>query len=85
LPRRRTFSHIISFAVELDTDLKKALSLEGVAEIMKKMFNVKVSYETIRQWALTCKKPISRREISMPTTWHADETHIKIKGKGNRL
>jgi len=82
LPRRRTFSHIISFAVEIYTDLKKALSLEGVAEVLAKAFNVKVTYEAIRQWVLTTKKVISRRETSMPTTWHADETYIKIKGKG---
>jgi transposase-like protein len=85
LPRRRTFSHIISFAVEIYTDLKKAFSLEGVAEVLAKVFNVKVTYETVRQWVLTTKKIISRREISMPTTWHADETYIKIKGKGHWL
>ncbi len=82
LPRRRVFSHIISFAVELYTDLKKALSLEGVAEVLMKAFNVKVSYEAIRQWVLAAKKKISRREIFKPTTWHADETYIKIKGRG---
>jgi transposase-like protein len=82
LPRRRTFSHIMSFAVELYTDLKKALSLEGVCEVLLKVFNVKVSYETVRQWILSAKEVISRREIIKPTTWHADETYIKIKGKG---
>ena len=85
LPRRRTFSHIISFAVEIYTDLKKALSLEGVTEVLAKAFNVKVTYEAVRQWVLATKKLISRREISMSTTWHADETYIKIKGKGHWL
>ena len=85
LPRRRTFSHIISFAVELYTDLKKGISLEGIAELLKKIFNVKFSKEAVRQWVLTTKKPIARRQNSMPTTWHADETYIKIKGKGNWL
>ena len=82
LPRRRFFSSIIAFAVEIYTDLKKAISLEGVAEVLAKAFNVKVTYEAIRQWVLTTKKMISRRETRMPTTWHADETYIKIKGKG---
>ncbi len=85
LPRRRNFSHIMSFAIELYTDLKKALSLEGVAEVLMKVFNVKVTYEAIRQWVLAARKVISRRQNSMPTTWHADETYIKIKGKGNWL
>ena len=85
LPRRRTFSYIMSFAVELYTDLRKAASLEGITELLKKIFNVDFSREAIRQWVLTTKKPISRREIDMPTTWHADETYIKIKGKGNWL
>jgi len=82
LPRRRTFSHIISFAVELYTDLKKAFSLEGVTEVLASAFNVKVSYETIRQWVLSAKTMISQREIIKATTWHVDETYIKIKGKG---
>ncbi|MBI3033844.1 DDE-type integrase/transposase/recombinase [Candidatus Woesearchaeota archaeon] len=85
LPRRRTFSHIIGFAVEIYTDLKKGISLEGIAELLLQIFNVKFSREAIRQWVLTTKKPISRREIAVPTTWHADETYVKIKGKGNWL
>ena len=82
LPKRRFFSCIMSFAVEIYTDLRKALSLEGVTEVLKKALDVTVSYESIRQWVLTTKKPISRREIAKATTWHADETYIKIKGKG---
>src|SRR3989344_5261328 len=45
LERRRFFSNIISFAVEIYTDLRKAVSLEGVAELLKKIFGVKVSDE----------------------------------------
>ena len=82
LPRRRTFSQIMSFAVEIYTDLRKAISLRGIAELIKKIFGVVFSYEAIRQWVLTTKKPIYRRENAVPTTWHADETYIKIKGKG---
>ncbi|MBI2145469.1 DDE-type integrase/transposase/recombinase [Candidatus Woesearchaeota archaeon] len=82
LPRRRTFSSIIAFAVEIYTDLRKAISLEGISELLKKIFNVVFSREAIRQWVLSSKKGISRREICVPTTWHADETYVKIKGKG---
>ena len=82
LPRRRTFSNIIGFAVEIYTDLKKGISLQGIAELLKRIFNVAFSKEAIRQWVLTTKKPISRREIVKATTWHVDETYIKIKGNG---
>lgn len=82
LPNRRFFSSIINFSVEIYTGLKKAASLKGVAEIIRDAFNVKVSYETIRQWTILSKKSISPREIMKPTSWHADETYIKIKGNG---
>lgn len=82
LPRRRCFSNIMSFAVELYTDLRKAISLKGVAEVLEKIFNVHISYEAIRQWILASHKPLKRREQAYQTTWHADETYIKIKGKG---
>ena len=82
LPRRRFFSNIIGFAVEIYTDLRKGISLEGVTEIVKKVFCFDVSRESVRQWVLATKKPISRREINNATTWHADETYIKIKGDG---
>ena len=82
LEKRRFFSSIIGFAVEIYTDLRKAVSLQGVAELLKRIFDVKVTYESIRQWVLASDKPISRREIAKATTWHADETYIKIKGIG---
>jgi len=82
LPRRRTFSHIISFAVTLYTDLRKAISLRGIPEILQQAFNVTVSYEAVRQWILAAKNKISRRRNKKPTCWHIDETYIKIKGKG---
>ncbi|MBI5881037.1 DDE-type integrase/transposase/recombinase [archaeon] len=67
--------------MELYTSLRMAASLQGVADIVNKAFNTKVSRETIRQWVLAAEKPIIRRE-NISTTWHADETYIKIKGKG---
>ena len=82
LPRRNFFSNIITFAVELYTSPRMAMSLRGIAEILKKAFNTTVSYEAIRQWVLTTKKPIQRRQNNTPTHWHADETYIKIKGVG---
>lgn len=82
LPRKRYFSNIISFAVELYTDVRKAISLRGIAELLKKIFNVKACYETIRKWVANCKDKISRRKNKKQTIWHADETFIKIKGRG---
>lgn len=75
----------MSFAVEIYTDLRKAISLRGIAELLKKVFNVSFSYEAVRGWVLTSKKTISRREIVQSTCWHADETYIKIKGTGHWL
>ena len=82
LQNKRFFSNIITFAVEIYTDLRKAISLEGVAELLKKIFGVQVSGESVRLWVLSSKNTISRREIVKQTTWHADETYIKIKGEG---
>jgi len=82
LPRRNFFSCIMSFAVELYTSLRIGVSLRGISKILKEAFNIKVSYEGIRQWVLASKPLISRREICVSTTWHADETYFKIKGEG---
>jgi transposase-like protein/DNA-directed RNA polymerase subunit RPC12/RpoP len=85
LPRRNFFSSIMSFAVEIYTSPRMAASLRGVVKILKKVFSISVSHQTIRQWVLDSKKTISRREIAISTTWHADETYIKIKGIGHWL
>ena len=77
LPRRNFFSSIMSFAVELYTTLRIGISFCGVDKILKKAFNVKVSYEAIRQLVLSAKHKISRRQNPVPTTWHADGTYFK--------
>jgi len=81
LPRRRFFSSVMSFAVELYTSPRMAASLRGVSLVLKKAFGVDVTHQTIRQWVLNTKKPVSRRETGVSTAWHADETYFKIKGK----
>ena len=85
LPRRKNFSHIISFAVEFYTSLSVGGSLRGVKKILQKAFNIIVSHETVRQWILASKNKICRRKEKISTTWHADETYFKIKGKGHWL
>lgn len=85
LPRRNFFSSIMSFAVELYTSPRMGMSLRGIVKILKKAFNVVVSYEAIRQWILASKRDISRRKIIEATHWHADETYFKVKGKGHWL
>lgn len=82
LPQRHFFSSVMTFAVELYTSLRIAASLRGIAQVLKKAFNVFVSHETVRQWVLAAKKKLSRRENNVPTVWHVDETYIKIKGFG---
>jgi transposase-like protein/ribosomal protein S27AE len=81
LPRRNFFSCIMSFAIELYTSIGVAASLRGVKRTIKKAFNLDVSHETIRQWILNSKESIDDKCVSSKT-WHADETYIKIKGKG---
>ena len=85
LPRRNFFSCIISFAIEVYTSPRMAASLRGIVKILKKVFSVIVSHESIRKWVLASKKKISRRENPYSTVWHADETYIKIKGRGHWL
>ena len=82
LPRRNFFSSVISFAVEIYTMPRIAISLRGVVDIIKKAFGIKVSYEAVRQWVRAAKQRICRRQIPISTHWHADETYIKIQGKG---
>jgi transposase-like protein len=83
LPKKRFFTNIISFAVEMYVET--GISLRTLARKLKKFFHVKVSHETIRQWIKIYEKPISPREIVVSTHWHADETYIKIKGVGHWL
>lgn len=82
LPRRNFFSSIMSFAVELYTSMRMAASYRGVAKILRQVFGITVSHEAVRQWVRTAKCAIFPRKIADATTWHADETYIKIKGKG---
>lgn len=84
LPRRNFFSSIMTFAIELYTSPRMAASLRGITKILKKAFNVKVSYEAVRQWILKSKQDIDDNCIPSKT-WHADETYFKIKGKGHWL
>ena len=73
----------MSFAVEMY--ITTGIGLRTLAKKMLNFFKIKISYEGIRQWVLASKSLISRREIIVPTVWHADETYIKIKGVGHWL
>ena len=70
------------YTVELYTSPSMAASLRGISKILKKAFNINVSYEGIRKWIMNAKKEIPRRKHAISSVWHADETYIKIKGKG---
>lgn len=80
LPNKRFFTNVISFAVEMYVEV--GISLRTLAKKLNEFFNIKVSYEAIRQWVKIYEKPISRLETPKETAWHADETYIKIKGVG---
>ena len=85
LPKRRCFSHVMNFAVELYTSLRRAFSLRGIAETLLKVFDVTISYESVRQWILHASTHISRRDTPISIEWHADETYVKINGVGHWL
>lgn len=81
LPKRRFFSNVISFAVDLYATV--GISLRTISKKLKEFFDIKISYEGIRQWVLAAKELVIPDEKPIPTkTWHVDETYIKIKGKG---
>lgn len=81
LPRRNFFSNVIAFATELYATV--GISLRKISKQLKKYFDVKISYEGIRQWVIAAKNLIIKDEEIIPTrTWHIDETYIKIKGEG---
>ena len=85
LQNRSFFSNVITFAVELYTS-NVGISLRTISEKLLKFFNIKISYEGIRQWVLAAKKLIIKDDKSIPTkTWHIDETYFKIKGIGHWL
>jgi transposase-like protein len=63
MPNRRVFSHIVTFAVKLYTDLRKAISLRGIAELLKEIFGVVVSHEAVRKWIRVAKKTLYRRRL----------------------
>ena len=82
LPRRNFFSSIMSFAVELYTSPRMGASLRGVVKILRRAFAVTVSYEAVRQWVRAATRTLFPRKMVQETIWHADETYVKIKGKG---
>jgi transposase-like protein len=81
LPKRSFFSNVIIFAVDLYTTI--GISLRTLAIKMKRYFDISVSHEGIRQWVLHAKNIVDLDDKPVATdTWHADETYIKIKGRG---
>jgi transposase-like protein len=84
LPRRKNFSSIMAFAVELYTSPRMAASLRGIVKILKRAFNVVVSHEAIRKWVLAASFAVKQSGFATET-WHIDETYVKIKGKGHWL
>lgn len=79
LPKRRFFSEVISFAVELYATI--GISLRNAAKLLKKL-GYKVSHKTIREWVLQDKtQHFVDDKIDNAQTWHCDETYIRIKKK----
>lgn len=84
LPNRRFFSKAISFAVEIYSTI--GISLRVLSKTLKKFFDIKVSYEGIRQWVLQDKTShFVDDKVDNARTWHCDETWVKVKGKWQML
>jgi putative transposase len=84
LPQMRHSSDVVAFAVELYS--RVGTGLRTTAQMLEEHFEVKISYEAIRQWVLKCgdlKLPTPQPEVS--TVWRADETYVKVKGEGHWL
>lgn len=81
LPRRKYFSSVILFAIEMYTTV--GISLRKLSNTLMKFFDVSVSHEVIRKWILASKEMdlIDNKPVASKT-WHVDETYIKIKGEG---
>jgi len=77
LPKRRTNSKIINFAINLY--ITTGISLRKLAKKIWKFFKVKISYEAIRLWIKAFKS--SEITLNEDVLWHADETSLRIKGK----
>jgi len=84
LPSRRFFSSVIGFAVDLYSTV--GVSLRVVSKKLLDFFKIRISYEGIRRWVLAGKQELFVDDkVDNCQTWHADETYIKIKGKGHWL
>jgi putative transposase len=84
LPNRRFFSNVIDFAIDLYTTI--GIGLRTLARKLMKFFDIKVSHEGIRQWVLAGKQELFvDQSVDNCQTWSADETYIKVKGKGHWL
>lgn len=80
LPKRKFFSSVISFAVELYTTI--GISLRNAAKLLGKL-GYKVSHKTIGIWVLQDKTShFVNDKVNNAQTWHCDETYIKIRGLG---
>ncbi|MBU0666473.1 MAG: hypothetical protein ABIC91_03565 [Nanoarchaeota archaeon] len=54
MPNRRYFSNIISFVVDIYSTVR--ISLRTLSKKLLEFFDIKVSYEGIRQWILASNK-----------------------------
>lgn len=80
-PRRNFFSNVILFATELYGSV--GISLRTISKKFRKFFGINVSHEGIRKWILAAKKlNIIDDDFVATSTWHVDETWIRIKGLG---
>ena len=82
LPRMRTKTEIIAFALDLYFE---GLSVRKVQRQIKKIFGVKASQVAIHNWitkySRLVKEFLTQFKFELGDTWHCDETAIKVKGE----
>ena len=83
-PGMRTNARAVSVALEAYFD---GLSLSKVVGLLRRAFGIIVSRTTIWKWIQKyipiVKRLVDRIEVSATSSWHVDETVIKIKGKNH--
>ena len=81
-PRMRTSARAISVAIESYFD---GLSLAKVVSLLRRVYGIVVDRSTVWRWIQKyvplVKKMVSQFTVDATSSWHADETAVKVKGK----
>jgi transposase-like protein len=81
-PRMRVGAKAMSVAIESYFD---GLSLAKVVNLLRRAYGIVVNRATVWRWIQKyvplVKKLVSKFEVDATSSWHADETAVKVKGR----